>query len=201
MSKPGRTENDHYVRLHDALDTPEAQRRRQAQAEFRRRQKAREAVIARIGKLREMRADRGAAPAEAVLAKRKALELEAKLGHGAQKPAWGNRRPKPINLRARVTARALYQRINRVLPDGVALKISRKAAGFCLVENDVTVVDNVDIEALGRELRVLKPHEALAGPEGRKRRKPARRTHDPSLVRWIPAGNDHLPRRRSDETK
>jgi hypothetical protein len=69
--------------------------------------------------------------------------------------------PKPT-LYPDVTVRALVQRINRALPKGQRLRVARgKTAGeFHLVENGT--VTAVDLEALGRELQVLRLHERLS---------------------------------------
>jgi hypothetical protein len=136
--------------------------------------KRRKVLTSRIDKLREMRPDRGAAPSEAEFADRKAQQLAHELANLApegprflpqymhRKPAVqrGGRKAKAkVNLKKAVTERALIQRINRALPDCQKLKIGRGKRQYLLLQNGEVVVDNVDIEALAHELKVLKPWE------------------------------------------
>src|SRR2546430_1974373 len=93
-------------------------------------------------------------------------DRKPKVQRGGRKPP-----PPPVTLKVPVTERALVQRINRALPRGMKLKIARKPARFYLVEAGVTVVDNADIDMLARELRAIKPYEAVAKPRQKPRRK------------------------------
>jgi len=71
-----------------------------------------------------------------------------------------------------VTKRALFQRINRALQkDGEQLKTSRGMQAYLDVGTYYAIDisrnfisrKEVDLEALGRELGVLKPYEIVAG--------------------------------------
>lgn len=75
----------------------------------------------------------------------------------------------PNQKKVPVTERALIQRINRVLAkDDKVLKASRNSdpstGRYFIIDvniNGITAT-NCDLEALGRELEVLKPFEELA---------------------------------------
>jgi hypothetical protein len=80
------------------------------------------------------------------------------------------KRKQHILVQVPVSTRAVIQRINRKLkPDNERLKVTRgdrwrPALGDYYVVNfdrNRIVNKNVDPEALGRELDVLKPHEAV----------------------------------------
>jgi hypothetical protein len=136
-------------------------------------------------KLAEMRIDRGAAPAEADVAREKLIEVRSELrtlpkparplpSHVSRAPARRGRRTstgaKPT-LRVAVTERALQQRINRALsrkgapPDvrGWVLKIARTGSRYYLARGRTRRQDNVDIDTLARRLSALKPFEYLPG--------------------------------------
>jgi len=146
-------------------------------AENRRRRKA---IAAMIKKLEQMRIDRGASENEAAFAMERRRELEAELATMPQPapflPQYMHRLPstpgrktsttaKPT-LYVEVTERALIQRINRALPRGQKLKIARGKTAqnrglFYLVRRGEIIDPNVDMEALGRKLRVLRFHERM----------------------------------------
>jgi hypothetical protein len=67
-----------------------------------------------------------------------------------------------------VTARALWQRINRTLPEGVVLKKAGRGAHvrttlgeWYLIRHNRVVRTRIPLEDYGRELRVLQPYERL----------------------------------------
>lgn len=83
------------------------------------------------------------------------------------------RKPRPPSQKP-VTERALYQRINRALPEGQKLRIARGGAAetrgdFYLVKGGGILNPNVDIQALAYDLGVLKAGEALYYPPPRGR--------------------------------
>jgi hypothetical protein len=143
-------------------------------------------IVSKTTKLERMRVERGAAPAEEEFAQQKALELRSMLADLPEPAKWapsyrhrnpthgykGGRphKPVPITLKRRVTERALIQRINRKLPERQQLKIGRPSREhgdrrFYLVSRNKVVDGNIDIAALGRKLRALKPHEELVKSE------------------------------------
>jgi hypothetical protein len=184
-------------------------------AESKRRSRRRRTLSSKVKKLKEVRVDRGSSPNEAAFAHEKRRELEAELAtipaparflpqHMLRPPF--KTRPNPTTgakptLYLDVTERALTQRINRALPRDQKLRIARGKTAetrgeFYLMRRGAILDPDVDIEVLGRKLRVLKPYERLVYPP-RIIKGPIRVGEDPCLAGYIPEGNDS--RRRNEK--